>query len=660
VDVFRRAASIARRGLPEAIKVVLGKVRPMDDWDWRLQFRVALAIVDDAVKRDEDEESSRAFVDAIWKEGQSTMVPSLIELLVKASELVARHFSLDIIPRKPQAQLASMFETCHDLLDLISTLLPGRLIPSRDISALVQSMADLFVCTDSADISYSQESDVCTSAHTVRQKIITLISFLVTAEDVLHSKPSRASTVLKTLLEHALNSGNHDAGHHMTQVFWLFDHALPSRGSWDSDKTRTDWVFAVMPGVISQLRHFYSRQEGDNRAHLIRRILELDDSQLGVADWLLSEENKMLYDTIRSARRSASDAGLRSLYHWRIVVSLQVFTTLTCSSSESLSAWTIQTLLHNEDCTNLLEKNLYAFVVQNLYHESMGSLAEALSPHCKGVGSRLRSLLLTILFRACRCRQYQACCAVPDLLEHGLDALSDQAALREFGGALESILVAIRSSSALPTGLANAILQTLARVSEQNSSTIPGLAASSLRELTQWVGDTLENEEKQSQVEDVRAKLSTSEQNLPPLTIFSGGTAVQLSLGVWQDMLSPSTPVPSTPKRKSPAQSAELAGIVTVSPPNALLRSPEVRGLTKTYANNDFRQLRQLSAARQNTSRLPSMHVDDFEQGATPNMIAPLNLGSPVAATFPANARPPSLPANPMTLMQGFNFSQGP
>ena len=64
---------------------------------------------------------------------------------------------------------------------------------------------------------------------------------------------------------------------------------------------------------------------------------------------------------------------------------------------------------------------------------------------------------------------------------------------------------------------------------------------------------------------------------------------------------------PSTP----PSQNAELLGImITVSPPNALLRSPEVKGLTKTYSNNDFRQLRQQSSTRQNTSRMPSRHVD--------------------------------------------------
>jgi hypothetical protein len=65
---------------------------------------------------------------------------------------------------------------------------------------------------------------------------------------------------------------------------------------------------------------------------------------------------------------------------------------------------------------------------------------------------------------------------------------------------------------------------------------------------------------------------------------------------------------PSTPKgTKTP----DILGTI-ISPPTALLRSPAATGLTKTYANNDFRSLRQVPSARLNTSRLPSMHGECF------------------------------------------------
>lgn len=70
---------------------------------------------------------------------------------------------------------------------------------------------------------------------------------------------------------------------------------------------------------------------------------------------------------------------------------------------------------------------------------------------------------------------------------------------------------------------------------------------------------------------------------------------------------------PPTPRTPPPAlrnTAAALLELATVSPPASLLRSPQVTGLTKTYQNNDFRQLRSVPAGRINTSRLPSLHVD--------------------------------------------------
>ncbi|KAL4077365.1 hypothetical protein J3A83DRAFT_4212922, partial [Scleroderma citrinum] len=44
-----------------------------------------------------------------------------------------------------------------------------------------------------------------------------------------------------------------------------------------------------------------------------------------------------------------------------------------------------------------------------------------------------------------------------------------------------------------------------------------------------------------------------------------------------------------------------------------LLQSSAVFRLAKTYTKNDFKGLCQTPSARQNTNRLPSMHVDEFE-----------------------------------------------
>jgi len=84
---------------------------------------------------------------------------------------------------------------------------------------------------------------------------------------------------------------------------------------------------------------------------------------------------------------------------------------------------------------------------------------------------------------------------------------------------------------------------------------------------------------------------------------------------------------PSTPKgTKTP----DIFGVV-ISPPNAILRSPAATGLTKTYVNNDFRQLRQVPSTRLNTSRLPSTHVDEYEHSSpvetTTSILLPPQVG---------------------------------
>ena len=136
-----------------------------------------------------------------------------------------------------------------------------------------------------------------------------------------------------------------------------------------------------------------------------------------------------------------------------------------------------------------------------------------------------------------------------------------------------------------------------------------GLRENSMSTMTQWLSKSL-SLEKKTKLEALILRWTVAGAPRPIPKLIPSDYQIDFSLQKWEELLSPLVLVPTTPKRRSPAQTAEMVGMITVSPPNALLRSPEVQGLTKVYANNDFRQLRQLSSRRQNTSRLPSMHVD--------------------------------------------------
>jgi hypothetical protein len=96
---------------------------------------------------------------------------------------------------------------------------------------------------------------------------------------------------------------------------------------------------------------------------------------------------------------------------------------------------------------------------------------------------------------------------------------------------------------------------------------------------------------------------------------------VSLSLDDIQRLVSSPPHVPRTPTMSGMELAPDLLAIVMVSP-SALLRSPatSVAGLTKTYTHNAFREQTQRTPF--NTSRMPSMHVDDYEVDESPIILA--------------------------------------
>ncbi|KAL4079846.1 hypothetical protein V8B97DRAFT_2002270 [Scleroderma yunnanense] len=86
-------------------------------------------------------------------------------------------------------------------------------------------------------------------------------------------------------------------------------------------------------------------------------------------------------------------------------------------------------------------------------------------------------------------------------------------------------------------------------------------------------------------------------------------------------LLQPSAPPPLMPKYKFLAQ--DVLGLFSLSPLTSLFGSSAVSGLAKTYTNNDIKGLCQSPSARQNTSGLPSMHVNEFELNTSSPIIEP-------------------------------------
>jgi len=194
-----------------------------------------------------------------------------------------------------------------------------------------------------------------------------------------------------------------------------------------------------------------------------------------------------------------------------------------------------------------------------------------------------------------------------DLLKHSSESLSQQDELRV---EIVTMISALEPSQIPDEPAATAIVQILEWLtpSADQPLTIPGLNEAHLEELVMHLRNYVDH----GRLDLIRSTIIPSDEMLDIPVTNPLPTKLDLSIVEVEEMLQTKTDVasPGTPPLKPQAQDA--IGLVNISP-STILRSPLVTGLTKTYLNNDFRQLRQTPTSKQNTSRLPSMHVDDFE-----------------------------------------------
>jgi hypothetical protein len=176
---------------------------------------------------------------------------------------------------------------------------------------------------------------------------------------------------------------------------------------------------------------------------------------------------------------------------------------------------------------------------------------------------------------------------------------------REMGSAFSAVSESESTLAGFDEDSAEAILSALEWLPERDLVNVMGIETDPFVKLCTSMLSIL-SPGRTSDLEAVRSRFQVSDDPTTEATAQLP-ERIELSMRTLEDLLRPPIPAPSTPKRKSPSQ--DVLGLVTLSPPTALLHSPTTTGLTKTYLNNEFR-LRQQPSTRQNTSRLPSTHVD--------------------------------------------------
>lgn len=602
-DSLQRAATVADKGLYGAVDCLLLPVERQPSFSYLRALRVGLAVVEQELSDRDEQEVLQEF----WQEASCSLETCLVDIFVGLSEEICGHFSVDPPPPASSEVLAYMFRAASETVSILVSLAPTYPLPGRALRAFTVAAADLFVCTDIADILFSQTSPACVAAQDVRQSCVAAIRSLAEIPETLPGGKSNAQVVFRTLLEHGLQSGTHEPVHHLLQVFCLIDYLLPTP---ESDPTPVAWGQAILPNVLKELWAFCRSLDTENKAHFVRRLIAVDKGNVGIGDWILQEELKDLSHSVQALQ--ASDATLQQtlVEQCQISLSLRFLLDLTTGTSPE-AAWCITILATSKELVESFVAFLHEALAQNVTASHLTKILRTIASESSAFHDLLKLPLALALLRTSQQEGAFASDVTSSvyLAQSILLACPNHLVLaNRVSTEISHLLHWLKSSSYIGEGnLPAALVDLLEWFTRTDNPTLMGVTRASFDELCGQLKSALDTEK-----QEALARLSNTLRFTEDLTGIPDSVrlpeTIELSAQEIEDLLAPKAAVPSTPPHKALKQ--DVLSLVTISPPIALIRSSTTTGLTKTYSNNDFRQLRQTPSARQNTSRLPSMHVD--------------------------------------------------
>ena len=603
-DSMRTVAYIVDDGLLGAADRLLQPVeRPPSARSLRA-IRVALAVVDQELQN----RGEREVMEEFWKEGSCSLETCLVEVFTAMIEEIGEYFSVYPPPASSIELISQLFRVADDVLKLLIRLIPMYPLPGRVIRSLSSSAADLFVYSDAADMLYSQASPACIAAQEVRQTCIDVVRLLASSQEPLPGGKLVAEVVLRTLFQHGLRVDDHDPTRHTLQVFYLVDLLLPLSGEVSG---ADPWIHRVVPNMLQELWAFARVLDTENRAHFVRRLVELDRGVIGIGEWLLEQELKELGQTLRSFEEPDLRPHLRLVRQYQLSLSFRFLLDLISSSSDA-STWCIKSMTTSPELAYYLTVVLQMCIEQDISSSQLTKIVFSLSGSDEAIDDSLKLPLLLCLLRGTQRRGISSSEVISALYlvqtillsTDRTETIEDNVS-SELGGLLESLQDAGKLAEREMAEALFGVFEWLMG-SEGEPFILRGTSKPTLDTTLSYMRDVL-GPEKHATLDAIPSRFTPGEERVSRSPVVLPDS-IELPLKDIEDLIRAPTPAPSTPPRKVLNQ--DVLSLVTISPPTALIRSPAATGLTKTYLNNDFRQLRQTPSARQNTSRLPSMHVD--------------------------------------------------
>ena len=610
---LHRAATIADDGLRGAMEELVRTDSPPFDLGRVRGLRVAVAVILREVEEEEDGDWN--VLDTAWGGGIQGMVFHIIDMASTVSRELKSLCSLTMTQPREAGVVEQLMLLADELLPLVIHLEPLSVTTSRSMRCVIVAIADIFTCADLVLSQIPVPPSFVVTGKRVRHTCVAVLRQLSESHGI--DSPKRGPALfLRTLFEHGLRADNTDPAHHIQQIYILVDYLMPDAAP-EAAQSNSRWVVSVIPLILSDLGAFFRALDVDGRLDFLDRLVSLDNGTLNLGEWLLAEEFKHMASVAR--RLGGMRDPHNTLAQHEVGLYLQLISRLLDNSSEH-STMCMTTICTMPEASHALTDTITSMLSARLHSTHLVQITRILTSSPSLTDPTLKFAVALTLIRGISVVELGISIGETfDNLRTMLSTVSEaelalDRLLWEFGHCLSSIAGSGNSFDSLD-------VQSVVRALDWLCDKLPG--PSDLPGLSWDKWDKLCEVFQNGVLPDMYPALKSIKGKLTPLPDSSIPTTLipdarehplVLSIHALEEVLQPPAPVPRTPTRKHgslpPGRVQDVLGLVALSPPTALLRSPAISGLSKTYTKNDFRELRQTPSARQNTSRMPSLHVD--------------------------------------------------
>ncbi|KAF7302111.1 hypothetical protein MIND_00777900 [Mycena indigotica] len=586
-QVMTKMALVAQDKLPAAIEeLTFSSTRPLSLRRLRA-IRVALSVVQQEL--DSGELGEWNILEALWRENSHGLVDRLTQMFLEIADDLTRHFGLSLPPTADVPLVVQLFHTGDDLLRLITALSGKHVLTRRTLRHFISGIVYVFLSTQLAQIDLLHLEGREALLSSLRQSCLKALNSFVQPEVNVDPPRLAAEVVFRTLLEYpTVTVGRlRDPTLVISHILSLVDHVLP-QNSVSDDR----WIMNIIPNTLFELTGFFDLLEPEKKVFVMTRLVKLDDGVTGVGEWLLIQELKQLSGIVESSHE------LHVVEHHQLYLSLHFLSKLIDASSQ----WLITTISNVPEVSTLLASCLIALLDIHVLCPALNEITGALAVRTESFSTELKSALVLTTLRAFHHKPW----VLLDVLKQELPwqpADLQYAALLKLE--IGQTLACVASGKVTPklAGTAMSILEWLS----EHTASLSGISSTALAQLYAKLAEALPASSRAT-LKTVTEVIQVDDNDAMPPDAVKLPERLELPfqeiINLLQNSAQPEV-APSTPKT---SHTPDILGVLTS--PSGLLRSPAATGLTKTYQKNDFRALRQAPAARLNTSRLPSMHVD--------------------------------------------------